>query len=114
MTGMRRAVGTAAAVVGLFAAVGLGAPAASASAPESMAAWTNKTCLSPSKKSVSHTKQCPSGAWRHFQFLKKTRVDAGPSAGYHCTFHMTHYMSAGTAGWEQYDAGNQSVGPGCV
>ncbi|WP_309052869.1 hypothetical protein [Streptomyces sp.] len=46
--------------------------------------------------------------------MKKMRVDAGPSAGYHCSFHMYHYMSAGTAGWDQYDAGTTSVGPGCV
>ncbi len=97
-----------------MAGLGLGAPAATAAAPGLSPAWTNVTCLSPSKISSSHSKQCPSGAWRQFNFLKKMRVDAGPSAGYHCSFHMYHYMSAGTAGWDQYDAGTTSVGPGCV
>ncbi|MYR54966.1 hypothetical protein GTY54_01450 [Streptomyces sp. SID625] len=72
-----------------------------------------RDCLSPSKISKSHTKQCPSGAWRQFDFLKRVRVDAAPSAGYHCSFHMYHYMGSGS-GWEQYDAGTTSVGPGCV
>ncbi|WP_108999674.1 hypothetical protein [Streptomyces rishiriensis] len=114
MTEVRRVTRLAVAAVALSATMGLGVPVASASAPEAVPAWTNVTCLSPSKISKTHTKQCPSGAWRQFIFVKKTRVDAGPSAGYHCTFHMYHYMSGGTSGWDQYDAGTTSVGPGCV
>ncbi|MFG3017079.1 hypothetical protein ACGFZQ_00720 [Streptomyces sp. NPDC048254] len=114
MAGVRQYAAIAVATVGLLAGTGLAAPTASASVTEQVPAWTNTTCLVPKKISESHTKQCPSGAWRQFDFLKKVRVDAGPSAGYHCSFHMWHYMSGGTAGWDKYDAGTTSVGPGCV